>query len=59
MLRARAGPAIIAAAVAIPLLAIGVPLAVTRLKRARAIAYRIYERVFDVGKFKVIWVNYA
>ena len=30
-----------------------------RLERARVIAYRIYERVFDVGKFKVVWVNYA
>ena len=25
------------------------------IEKSRAIAYRIYERAFDVGKFKVIW----
>ena len=29
-----------------------------RFTRARALTYRIYRRVFDIGRFKVVWVNY-
>jgi hypothetical protein len=55
----REGPAIIAATIAIPVLVIGLPLLMMRLEHTRAFAYRLYNHVFDVGRFKVIWVNYA
>ena len=44
------GPAIIAATVIVPILAVGVPLAVLRFARTRAVVYRVYHRAFDVGK---------
>ena len=53
------GPAIIAASVVVPIIVVGVPLVVMRLEHTRAYAYRLYHRWFDIGKFKVVWVNYA
>ena len=55
----REGPAIIAASVLVPIVVVGVPLLVLRIKRTRAVAYKYYHRWFDVGKFKVVFVNYA
>ena len=49
----RETPAIIAAVIVVPVLVIGLPLLVMRLERTRAIAYRLYNYVFDVGRFKV------
>ena len=49
----REGPAIIAVAIVVPVLVIGLPLLVMRLERTRAIAYHLYSNVFDVGRFKV------
>ena len=51
------GPAIIAASIVVPIVVVGVPLIVMRLERARVYAYRLYNRWFDIGKFKVVWVN--
>ena len=48
----REGPAIIAAAIVVPVLVIGLPLLVMRLERTRAFAYHLYNNVFDVGRFK-------
>ena len=55
----REGPAIIAASVALPFFLVGAPLAILRFARTRAFLYFVYNRAFDVGKFKVVWVNYA
>ena len=33
-------------------------LVVYRFAQARSLTYRIYRRVFDIGRFKVVWVNY-
>ena len=35
-----------------------VALVLWRFTRARALSYRVYRRVFDIGRFKVVWVNY-
>ena len=51
------GPAIIAASIVVPIVVVGVPLIVMRLERARVYAYCLYNRWFDIGKFKVVWVN--
>ena len=45
--------AIIAVAIVVPVLVIGLPLLVMRLERTRAFAYHLYSNVFDVGRFKV------
>ena len=29
-----------------------------RFAHLRALSYRLYRRVFDIGRFKVVWVNY-
>ena len=29
-----------------------------RFSNLRALSYRLYRRVFDIGRFKVVWVNY-
>ncbi len=49
----REGPAIIAASVLVPAFLVGVPLFAMRLERTRVYAYRLYNRWFDIGKFKV------
>ena len=50
---------IIAASILVPIVLVGVPLLVLRIERTRAVAYKIYNRYIDVGKFKVVLVNYA
>ena len=55
----REKPAIIAASILVPIVLVGVPLLVLRIERTRAVAYKIYNRYVDVGKLKVVFVNYA
>ena len=48
----REGPAIIAASVLVPVMIVGVPLLMLRIEHTRAVAYKVYHRFIDVGKFK-------
>ena len=51
-----------AAVISVLVLFIAVPAIVTfalyRFAQVRALSYRVYRRVFDIGRFKVVWVNY-